>query len=126
MKNFDIWNEQKKKIDESNPKFYKERDIWWCKIGLNVGLEQDGSGEQFQRPILVLKGLSRDTFLAIPITSSENKNKNRISIGMIDDKNSFVIISQIRTLDTKRLTTKITRMNKDLFETIRKAVKDLL
>ena len=57
-KDFDKWNELKKKIDtrediEENEIFIKNRQIWWCSIGLNVGSEQNGHGEVFERPVLV-------------------------------------------------------------------------
>ncbi len=37
-KDFDSWNVVKKKIDATRkaPTF-KEKEVWWCNIGLNVG-----------------------------------------------------------------------------------------
>lgn len=46
-KDFDKWNKIKKRlnanIDSSNP-FPKERWVWLCVVGVNVGFEQDGRG----------------------------------------------------------------------------------
>ena len=47
FKNFDGWNVKKKLADAklSNAPFFKERDIWWMSIGINVGYEEDGKHE---------------------------------------------------------------------------------
>lgn len=34
--------------------FY-EREIWWCSLGVNIGFEQDGTNDLFERPVLVIK-----------------------------------------------------------------------
>jgi len=62
-KNFDTWNNHKKLINKQRAApFYKEREVWWCALGVNVGFEQDGTGKNFDRPVLVLKGFNRETF----------------------------------------------------------------
>ena len=39
-KNYDLWFPQKKKLDrKQNPPSFKEREVWWCQIGVNVGYE---------------------------------------------------------------------------------------
>lgn len=126
MKNFDEWNILKKSIDFSKThKFYHEREVWWCSIGKNVGFEQDGSGERSLRPILVLKGFSKQVCIVLPLTTSSRQNPYYINIGEISSRNSFVIISQIKLIDTKRLVEKIGFLNKETFATIRKTVRDL-
>src|SRR3989344_2420314 len=58
MKDFDSWNELKKKIedDKNDPdKFPKEGEVWMCSLGRNIGFEQNGSGDNFSRPILIIK-----------------------------------------------------------------------
>lgn len=44
-KHFDRSNRLKKKInaaDESDRVYFHEGDIWWTRIGINVGFEIDG------------------------------------------------------------------------------------
>ncbi len=126
-KDFDSWNIQKKEVHSNGKnKLYHSRDVWWCLLGTNVGFEQDGNGEERQRPILILKGFSKQVCLVIPLTASQKKNPYHRPLGLVDGKESFAIISQIRLIDTKRLINKIMRINKETFEEIRKAVKDLL
>ena len=50
----------------------------------------------------------------------------RIFLGNVENKNASAIISQIRTVDTKRFVNKIGKISVEKFEEIRKAVKDLI
>ena len=37
-KDFDRWNEQKKKLhDGEREVLFHEREIWWCSLGVNIG-----------------------------------------------------------------------------------------
>ena len=62
----------------------------------------------------------------VPLTTSTKKNKYHISIGAVEGRNAFVIISQIRLIDTKRLDQYIMTLDKKTFELIQKAVKGIL
>jgi len=129
-KDFDKWNEIKKqthKADDYLP-LYHQRQIRWCRLGTNVGFEQDGTGSGFSRPVLILKGFNRHVCLVVPLTASSQKKENMyyISVGIVDGQQASVIISQVRLIDTKRLYKQIGTLDKKTFETIRKAVKDML
>lgn len=126
-KDFDAWNEEKKQIDaRQDVLLYHERDVRWCRLGTNVGFEQDGTGSDYSRPALVLKAFSRSVCLVVPLTTSTKKNPYHASLGMIGGRAAFAIISQLRLVDTKRLDTRMHVLDKAVFETIRKAVKDML
>ncbi len=126
-KDFDGWIKQKKKIDtQSAPPFPHEREVWWCKLGVNVGSEENGSGYAYARPVVVLKGLSIETCLVIPLTTSTDKHKLRPSVGLIGERPARALLSQMRVVDTRRFTSKIGYLGKEIFEEIRKAVKDML
>ena len=49
--------------DESTRPLFKEGEIWWCGIGMNIGREIFGKGAKFIRPVVVLKKLNKDSFL---------------------------------------------------------------
>lgn len=51
------WAKLKFRIHASNEInfYFKEREIWWCLLGMNVGHEQDGKNENFESPVSVLK-----------------------------------------------------------------------
>jgi mRNA interferase MazF len=54
-KNFNEWNFLKQNLDKKEKTiFFKERDIWWCSLGLNIGHEENGKNTYFTRPILVI------------------------------------------------------------------------
>ncbi|MDP3763151.1 MAG: type II toxin-antitoxin system PemK/MazF family toxin [bacterium] len=127
-KDFDSWNKKKKHIDaqlEYLP-LYHEREIRWCRLGVNIGFEQDGTGTDYSRPVLIMKGFSRQVCLIVPLTTSTKKNRYYVSVGDVDGKKAAAIISQLRLIDTKRLDQRIATLNQETFEVIRKAVKGLL
>ncbi len=126
-KDFDRWNEKKKGLhDRDRAPFYHEREIWWCALGVNIGSEQDGSGEESRRPALILKGLSAKTCLVVPLTTSPRKHPLRPSVGIVGGKEAYALLSQLRVVDTKQLNSKIGYLEKGKFEIIRKAVKTML
>lgn len=127
QKDFDQWNQQKKHIDAgAETRLYHQREAWWCSLGVNVGSEQDGAGLEYQRPVLIVKGLSANTCLILPLTTSPSQHTMRAPVGIVDSKQASAILSQIRIIDTKRLVEKIGFIEKETFEKIRKAVKDML
>lgn len=126
-KDFDGWNEKKKQVNERNSApFYHEREIWWCALGVNIGFEQDGSDGEYRRPVLVLRGLSAETCLAIPLTTSARRHPLRPSVGKIENKDAHALLSQMRVIDTKRLVRKIGYLDKAIFKDIRKAAREML
>lgn len=127
QKDFDGWNEHKKETNSrEDTLLYHERDVRWCRLGTNVGFEQDGTGADHSRPVLVLKAFSRSVCLVIPLTTSTKQNPYHVSVGIIGGRQAFAIISQLRLIDTKRLDQKISTLDKNVFESIRKAAKAIL
>lgn len=104
-KDFDTWNEVKKNIDilEINKNF-SDREVWFIKMGINVGYEQDGKGEEYLRPVLILKKFNKTIFLGIPLSKQEKKKDLPFYQSFeFKGKNSTAILSQIRLYDAKRL-----------------------
>lgn len=126
QKDFDKWNEVKKKTNEEQSRLYTVREIWWCRFGVNIGTEQNGSGEKFLRPALILRGFGPDACLVAPLTTSVRKHPLRLSVGLIDNKEARINLLQLRVVDTRRLVEKIGFLEKKIFDIIRKTAKDLL
>lgn len=126
-KDFDAWNIIKKQV-HSHPRhlLYTTREVWWAHVGLNIGFEQDGTGEEFDRPVLILRGLSPDVCLVVPLTTSKKRDRFYIDAGIVADKSAAAIVSQMRLIDTRRLIEKIGMLEKERFSVIRKAARDLL
>ena len=126
-KDFDSWNSLKKKIHyESSGRFYHEREIWWCSVGINVGFEQDGKGIKSERPVIILKAFNKHLCWALPLSTVNKKNRYYFPVGKIGKADNFAIISQLRPLDTRRLTNHVGYINQVIFNQIKKTVKDLL
>jgi mRNA-degrading endonuclease toxin of MazEF toxin-antitoxin module len=125
-KDFDGWFPEKKRIhDTEQHKLYQEREVRWCSLGANVGFEQDGTGVDQQRPVLILKGISRETCYVVPLSTSAKKHRYRLAVGVVDGKEAVALISQIRLIDTKRLVDKIGFLPKETFGSVRKAVRTM-
>ncbi len=125
-KDFDTWNTKKKMLEKCDPVIlYKQGSVWWCSLGINIGAEEDGKNEDFERPVLVIKILSKDTFLGVPLTSSGEDHFFRIPL-LSFSKESRAVISQLRTISTKRLLREIGPVsNEDLF-LVKKVIRKLL
>ena len=69
VKDFDNWNKKKKSIEDFGLlDFYpKGREIWWCSLGVNLGVEADGKEENFRRPVLILKAFNKTAVCPIPM-----------------------------------------------------------
>ena len=129
QKDFDIWNNRKKVINEKSMTniFFKEKEAWWCHLGLNVGFEQDGRHEEFRRPVLIFKKFNAETFWAIPLTTKIKKGKYYFSFrisGLV--VTSVANLSQIRLMDSKRLIDKIGYMDEKDYLEIKIKVKKII
>lgn len=128
MKLFDPWNQFKKMLHEKVPAselYFDMREVWWCSFGVNIGVEVDGKGQFFERPIVILKKFNADSFLGIPLSSVPKKGKYYFSLGTIDNREAVAVLSQVRYLDRKRLTNKIAVVPENVFKQLQKAVKEV-
>ena len=125
QKDFDGWNKLKKSLDSNaRPEYFHERDIWFCSIGINIGSEQNGHNENFERPVLILKKWSNDTFVGLPLTSKLKKGNYFFDLSTKEEV-SIVLLCQIRTLDRKRLLRKIDVLPRAKFNEILQAYNNL-
>lgn len=121
-KDFDTWNQKKKELHAKvldSILFFKEGEIWWVHLGVNVGFEMDGKGKESTRPVLIIKKYNKFSFLALPLGTSPKLNKYRVPVGMVDGKNAVANVSQMKNIDSKRLAKKICTLEKSLFEGVK-------
>jgi len=126
VKDFDQWNIQKKQAHAiSQRPMFKEREVWWCSLGLNVGDEQDGKGDAFTRPVLVFKKFNRNVFVGIPLSTQlkENRFYHHIHFSGIDQS---LLLSQIRLMDAKRLRDKMGDLPSHEMQNIKEKLGKLL
>ena len=124
-KKFDEWNEIKKKTDSINRKIgLKPREIYWLKMGENIGYEQSGKGNNFARPAIVIKKLNKDLFLGIPTSTTFREESNFFYPFEYQDKDKNIIIKatalivQLKVFSIKRVMNKIGMMSKSDFEVL--------
>jgi len=123
VKNFENWHRKKAKIDaKSNRPNFHEREVWWCALGVNVGFEMDGKGEDYARPVLIIKVFNKEIFVCIPLTTRQKIGKYYMPIDMGDGTERMVILSQIRLVDARRLEEKVATIKNEHFRAIKKAV----
>ncbi len=124
MKIFYDWYIAKKKIHRkilSKNVFFYERDIWWIHMGQNIGSEQNGKGEKFLRPVLILKKHNSNCFLGLALTKTNKDHRYFYTFFCNDDLVSG-ILSQIRLYDSRRIYVKLGSMKKSDFDEIKNAV----
>ena len=90
---------------------FKEREVWWCSIGLNVGFEVFGKREIFTRPVLVVRKYNKYTFLGLPLTSKRKDISAHYHLDF-NNRNGSVLLDQARVFDVRRLGEKIGRLSK--------------
>lgn len=108
IKRFTEWIRIKQKVHESDasPVFFKEGDIWWCAVGENVGVEINGKGDTFSRPVLVYKKLSKNGFVGIPLSTKMKEGTWYVSF-TFKEKEVCANLSQIRTFAASRMLDKM-------------------
>lgn len=105
--------------------YFKEREIWWCSLGANIGHEQDGKNDNFERPVLVLKKFNKHILWILPLTRVNKQNKYYFKIEQ-SGEDSFVILSQIRLISSKRLARRMRIIKEDEFAEIKKKIQEFL
>lgn len=125
IKDFEKWNGVKQSLDlrEKTPLF-KEREIWWCSVGVNIGFEVLGKGEEFFRPVLILNKHNRHTFFGLPLGSARKKGSIHHFPLDFNGRQGSVFITQGRTLSAKRLANRMGVLPEYTFEEIMQTFKD--
>ena len=126
MKDFKRWNNLKEKIDRKERiVYFRKKEIWWCALGLNVGFEQDGKNDNFERPVLIFKKFNKNVLWVLPLTSINKVGKYYFQI-KYNNKIYSVILSQMRLISSKRLLRKIRTFSDVEFEQVRRFIKKLI
>lgn len=110
--------------------YINPREIWFAKIGQNIGFEEKGK-DNFLRPVLILKKIVNLFFTAaLTIKGKDNNFYHKISdVELHNPKHknsSYVILSQVKVIDKKRYTEKIGNVPKKEFGKIKEKLKTVL
>jgi mRNA interferase MazF len=126
VKEFDPWNEEKKHLENQRELYFREGEVWWFSVGVNVGIEIDGKGEKYRRPGLIIKKFNKHSFLILPLSKIPREDKYILPVGLIGRYQGYANISQIKTASSKRLWKRIQFINSTSLKEIKKIVRDLL
>ncbi len=129
MKDFDSWNELKKKIeDEKNipDRFPKEGEVWMSSLGKNIGYEQNGSGDNFSRPILIIKKFNNHMFWVIPLSTKQKDFDFYFNFTDPNDQKVSAILAQMKLTSVKRLKRKLYDIPNKLFDEMKQKLKSFL
>jgi mRNA interferase MazF len=102
---------------------FKEGEVWWASIGINLGEEIYGKGEKFRRPVLIFKKLTHNSFLGLPITGQEKVGSWYVPI-QLPGRPRSAMLHQARVFDRKRVSAYIGTIKQDDFENIKNQFRD--
>jgi mRNA interferase MazF len=124
MKGFLQWCGLKQKLHESRARgpFVRERDLWWVSLGENIGSEINGKSDLYSRPAIILKKLAHGFFLVAPTTTKNHEGTWYVPI-VYNEKKTCVCLYQIRTIDYRRLSSRIGQISGDDFENVKRGFK---
>jgi len=127
-KDFDSWNTLKQQAERSNRKvFAHPREVWWCSLGVNIGVEADGKNDNFERPVLVINVYNRHSMLILPITGQSRQDTFHTPIRVKElnretgekfTKTVYVKLTQARVISNKRLLRKVDVLSKSEFKEV--------
>lgn len=118
IKDFDTWNEQTKLLNAiSEEMSFRTREVWWCALGVNIGSEQDGKNEKFERPVVIVRRISKDLFIGVPLTSKISIQKDRITANIFGQQ-SQILLAHVKSISSKRLLRKIGILKITIFQRI--------
>lgn len=126
QKDFDNWNNKKKIIESRQDKFlFKEGDIWWCSVGINIKSESCGKGENYQRPVLIIRKLSSEVFIGIPLSTQEKIGTWFTDITILGQKR-WALLYQIKMFSTNRFQRRLATLDDNDFTKVKEKLEQLL
>lgn len=128
-KDFDRWNEVKKKIDSPDlgtRPFPRERWVWICSVGINVGFEQNGTGNEFERPAVVVKKFNNQMYWVVPLSSKQKSFDFYYNFTDPSGHPVALISSQLRLISIKRFKREMYRLPDADFDNLISQLKGFL
>lgn len=126
FKDFDKWNKYQKILNNKKFNgFCNEREIWWCALGVNIGSEQDGKNNLFERPVLIIRKFGNGLVWVLPTTSKKHTGSYFIALDDDNHLNSSIILLQLRVVSLQRLRRFVRKISTYEFAIIQGRVIDL-
>ena len=126
IKKFQKWFFIKPNLnDKSTVPMFKEREVWMCHLGVNVGYELDGKNNEFLRPVLIFRKLSRESAIVVPLVGKRKRGSWYVN-SYVNKKKGSYCLHQIRMLDCRRLKYKLVQVSPQQYDAVRDALCKLL
>lgn len=124
---FDEWSHEKQIIHKTEEikASISPREVWYIKMGINIGNEENGKWE-FLRPVLVIRRIG-NMYFCIPLTTKW-KNENFFYIPLetqFEERKSWLIVSQWKVYDKKRFVDFMWKLEVDEFHHIKKTLRSI-
>jgi len=122
---YNVWNGIKKQIENREKTvFFHEREVWWCSLGINIGIEIDGKNEYYKRPALIIRKFNNEMAWIVPLTS-RIKDDRFHSVFRFNGRSVAFKLTQIRTISRKRLLRKAGTISEPEFASIKNRLLSL-
>jgi len=128
-KEYDVWNELKKKtqFEFETPTFFpQEKEVWMSALGKNIGHEQNGSGDNFSRPVLVIKKFNNHMFWCVPLSTKQKLFDFYFNFTDPNNEKVSVILAQLKLVSIKRLKRKLYDIDSEIFVKMREKLRNFI
>ncbi|HEY4476407.1 MAG TPA: type II toxin-antitoxin system PemK/MazF family toxin [Candidatus Paceibacterota bacterium] len=126
MKRFLEWIRLKERLhsNDYHPPLVSQREIWWASIGENIGSEINGKNNLFSRPVIIFKKLAHGFYFVIPTTTKDRRGSWYLKFRH-QERDMVACLHQARTIDYRRLSSRLGRIDSDDFRKIQDAFAKL-
>lgn len=127
QKEYSRWHGIKVKVNNEKERLlFYEREIWFATLGENVGFEQDGRGENYLRPVVIVRKFNNEICLIVPLIKNKKKGIYYFNFSYINGFVSTAILSQIKLIDAKRFSYKSGYVSKNDFLELKQKLRRLI
>ncbi len=72
-------------------------------LGRNIGYEQNGSGDNFARPVLIVKKFNNNMFWCVPLSTKQKHFDFYFNFTDPNEQKVSAILAQLKLVSVKRL-----------------------
>lgn len=118
---FNDWNYKKKTIQfkgENLDKFPKVGEVWFISMGKNIGYEQNGSGKEFERPVLIIRKWNNHMMWCVPLSTKQKELDFYYNFTDESGREVSAILAQFKLISTNRCRRKLYLLDNVNFDRI--------
>jgi mRNA interferase MazF len=123
---FDKWNAEKQKLESENystENFPQTGEVWMCSVGKNIGREQNGGGDNFSRPVVIVKKFNNEIFWGVSLSTKQKKLDFYYNFTNPNGQKESAVLAQLKLVSLKRLKRKMYSVSDEDFKNIIEKLK---